>query len=558
MTEAGGPAPASGSDSARVLVLPPTRRDGEIVERLLGQAGFTTFTCSTLAALSAAVDDATAAIVMTDDALSGSDLQCLRHALERQSHWSDVPFVVLASGRPCDALAELQSMASVTLLDRSVQMRTLLSAVQMAARARGRQYQIRDLLERERQARIDADRANQAKDRFLAMLSHELRTPLTPVVFALATLQREVDREGPVRRTIDARLPRLLEMIRRNIALETKLIDDLLDLSRLVQGKLQLQPVIVDLHARLRDTLAMVDSDARGKQLTIETTLEAGQHFVRADAARLHQVLWNLVKNAIKFTPDSGRITIRTWNDGDQLVMSCADTGIGIPPDVLPHIFEAFEQGSAEVTRHYGGLGLGLALGRSLVVAHGGTLTAASDGAGKGATFTMRLATVATVTTAAGSAPSPDPRRRPLVVARPLNILLVEDHADTAQALRESLTASGHRVRVAPAVAVALQEAAVEPCELLISDVGLPDGTGVDLLRRITPPPSLGAIAMSGFGMEADLARSRDAGFSRHLTKPVDLSELEEIIGQLVNADAAAEPAPVRAFRARDQPKRRD
>lgn len=558
MTEAGGPASASGSDSARVLVLPPTRRDGEIVERLLGQAGFSTSTCTTLVTLSGAIDDATAAIVMTDDALSGSDLQCLRHALERQSHWSDVPFVVLASGRPCDALAELQSMASVTLLDRSVQMRTLLSAVQMAARARGRQYQIRDLLERERQARIDADRANQAKDRFLAMLSHELRTPLTPVVFALATLQREFDREGPVRRTIDARLPRLLEMIRRNIALETKLIDDLLDLSRLVQGKLQLQPVIVDLHARLRDTLAMVDSDARGKQLTIETSLEAGQHFVRADAARLHQVLWNLVKNAIKFTPDGGRITIRTWNDGDQLVMSCADTGIGIPPDVLPHVFEAFEQGSAEVTRHYGGLGLGLALGRSLVVAHGGTLTAASDGAGKGATFTMRLATVATVTTAAGSAPSPAPRRRPLAVARPLNILLVEDHADTAQALRESLTASGHRVRVASSVAAALREATVEPCELLISDVGLPDGTGVDLLRRITPPPSLGAIAMSGFGMEADLARSRAAGFARHLTKPVDLSVLEEIIGQLVNADDAAEPAPVRAFRARDQPKRRD
>ena len=516
---------------SRVLVFPPTRRDGEIVERLLSQAGLTSIVCETLAGLSATIDESAAAVILTDDLLTGAGLPSLLNALQQQPHWSDVPFVVLAAGgTPSHALSDLQSIASVTLLDRSVHMRTLLSAVQMAVRARSRQYQIRDLLERERQARIDADRANQAKDRFLAVLSHELRTPLTPIVFAVAALQREFSEQSLARRATDSRLPRMLEMISRNIALETKLIDDLLDLSRLVQGKLQLQTGVLDLHAGLRDTVAMVETDARAKQLTIGTTLEATRPLVVADAARIHQVLWNLVKNAIKFTPDGGSIRLGTSNDGDNLVITCEDTGIGIPPEVLPHVFEPFEQGRADITRHYGGLGLGLAVSRSLVHAHGGSLTAKSEGAGKGSTFVVVLPTA---TTSQGDSPSVDSRVREATHQPRLNILLVEDHEDTAQTLRDTLVGRGHRVRVAAAVGEALREAAADPCELLISDIGLPDGTGVDLLRRIQPLPTFGAIAMSGFGMEEDRVRSRDAGFARHLTKPVDFALLEETIAEL-------------------------
>jgi len=233
----------SGHVELRVLVLAPTRRDGDIVRSLLSRAGLTATICASLAGLSGAIDESTAAIVLTDELLAGDGLQSLMNAVEQQPHWSDVPFIVLAAGgTPSRALTDLQSVASVTLLERSVHMRTLLSAVQVAVRARARQYQIRDLLERERQARIAADRANETKDRFLAVLSHELRTPLTPIVFTLAALQREYSRHSPARRAVDARLRRMLEMISRNIALETKLIDDLLDLSRLAQGKLQLQP----------------------------------------------------------------------------------------------------------------------------------------------------------------------------------------------------------------------------------------------------------------------------------------------------------------------------
>ena len=553
--------PRPGSDvRSRVLVLPPTRRDGDLVQRLLSQAGLASTICQTLAALSAAIDESTAAIVLTDDLLVGDGLRTLLNALQQQPHWSDVPFVVLAAGgTPSRALSDLQSMASVTLLDRSVHMRTLLSAVQMAVRARSRQYQIRDLLDRERQARIDADRANQAKDRFLAVLSHELRTPLTPIVFAVAALRREFNGSSRARRAVDSRMPGMLDMISRNLALETKLIDDLLDLSRLVQGKLQLQPGVVDMHARVRDTVAMVENDARAKQLTIGTSLDETRPFVMADAARIHQVLWNLVKNAIKFTPDGGSIWIRTRNDGNKLVITCDDTGIGIPAEILPHVFEPFEQGSPDITRHYGGLGLGLAVGRSLVVAHGGSLTAKSDGVGKGSTFVVVLPT-ATVDETDG--PSVDSRRRDTTRRRRLNILLVEDHEDTAQTLRESLVARGHRVRVAGAVGAALQEAAADPCELLISDIGLPDGSGIDLLRRIQPSPTLGAIAMSGFGMEEDLARSRDAGFTRHLTKPVDFALLEETIAQLSSGiprspgtrEDPIHPVPSPSRRSRRQP----
>ena len=527
-----GAAPQTAGDARpRVLVLAPTRRDGDIVERLLSQAGLSSSICPTLEALSIAIDESVAAIVTTDDLLAGAAVHILMTALQQQPRWSDVPFVVLAAGgTPSRALSDLQSIASVTLLDRSVHMRTLLSAVQMAVRARSRQYQIRDLLERERQARIEADRANQAKDRFLAVLSHELRTPLTPIVFAVAALRREFGEHSPARRVSDGRLPQMLDMISRNIALETKLIDDLLDLSRLVQGKLQLQTAVVDMHSGVRDTLAMVDTDARAKRLTIETTLEATRSCVIADQARIQQVLWNLVKNAIKFTPQGGSIRIRTGNEGNKLVITCEDTGIGIPAEILPRVFEPFEQGSAEITRHYGGLGLGLAVSRSLVLAHGGSLTATSEGAGKGARFIVVLPAA---TTEEPGAASVDARPRETTHHRRLNILIVEDHEDTAQTLRDTLVRHGHRVRVADAVAPALREAAADPCELLISDIGLPDGSGVDLLRQIQPFPALGAIAMSGFGMEEDLARSRDAGFDRHLTKPVDFVLLEQTIAEL-------------------------
>ena len=533
------PAAEPRESRAHVLVVPPTRRDGALVQQLLGQAGFPSTVCLSLIELSRAIDEQAAAVVATDDALEAGEITAVCETLRLQPQWSDVPFVVLAAGGvPSPSVSELQKVTSVTLLDRSVQMRTLLSAVQMAVRARHRQYEIRDLLDRERQARLDASRANDAKDRFLAVLSHELRTPLTPVVFAIAALQREIAAPSPNRRSLDQRLPRMFDMISRNIALETKLIDDLLDLNRLVQGKLQLQSHRVDVHASIRDTLAMVESDAREKSVAIVIALDAGQRFVVADAARIHQVLWNLVKNAIKFTPSGGRISVRTWNDGQHLTIACQDTGIGIPADALPRVFEPFEQGSADITRHYGGLGLGLAVSRSLVIAHGGSIRAYSEGVDRGATFTVTLPN-ATAQVGPHAAASESPRVAD-TRGRSLSILLVEDHEDTARTLGDALVATGHRVRIVHRVDEALRAAAADPCEILISDIGLPDGSGIDVIRQISPAPRFGAIAVSGFGMNQDLTRSREAGFDRHLTKPVDLAVLERAINELAESKPPA------------------
>ena len=513
----------------RVLIVPPTRRDGDITAQVLREASLVPYLCLG-GDLALEIHRGAAAVVLTDDVLDQSCVTELWRELQAQPDWSDLPFVVLARGGIASiVLEQLQTIASVTLLERSVHIRTLVSAVQMAVRARKRQYQLRDLLASERHARVDADRANQAKDRFLAILSHELRTPLTPIVYAVSSLQHAIAAAGPKRRSLDTTLPRALDMIRRNIALETKLIDDLLDINRVVRGKLQLQTTTVDMHAKVRDTLMMVDADARGKGVTIATALDAQRHQLIADGARMHQVLWNLVKNAIKFTPGGGHIEIRTWNEGDDFVLSCADNGIGIPAESLSRIFSPFEQGSDDTTRRFGGLGLGLAISRSLIEAHGGSIGAVSDGCGRGAVFTVRVPGAFAATS--------EPSQRRLTngngALRPLRILLVEDHDDTSRALRDALSENGHVVAVEHDVASALRTARSGEHDLLISDIGLPDGSGVDLIMQIAPRPTRGAIALSGFGMDADVRRSLAAGFNRHLTKPVDIEQLERVIADL-------------------------
>lgn len=521
MTDEASAAPHA--SDMRVLVVAPTRRDAEITHQALRQAGVAVTVCPTVDALVGEMQLGAAAVVITDDSLEVADRNRLASILDLQPTWSDLPFVVLARGGSVSAaVAWLQERTSVTLLERAVRLRTLISAVQMAVRGRRRQYQIRDLLITERQARIDADSANAAKDRFLAVLSHELRTPLTPIVFAVASLQKSLPESAPERRVVD--------MIGRNVSLETKLIDDLLDLSRVVQGKLQLQKNTVDLHDKIRDTLAMVESDARAKGITVNVGLSANAHKSLADPARIQQILWNLLKNALKFTEPGGTVTVTTWNERGDFCLSCADDGIGIAPDVLPLVFEPFQQGGAEITRHYGGLGLGLAVSRSLTEAHGGSLKATSPGAGEGATFTLRMPLARESLRDGGGLSGHDSRGRH---DRRINVLLVEDHADTAIALNEALTALGHRVRVVHSIADALRAAAAEPVELLISDIGLPDGSGLDLMRQMAPRPSIGAIALSGFGMDQDLKRSADAGFNRHLTKPVDARQLEYAIAEI-------------------------
>jgi len=364
----------------------------------------------------------------------------------------------------------------------------------------------------------EAERANHAKDRFLAMLSHELRTPLTPVLTSILEVESEEHISPEVRDS--------LQVIRRNVELEARLIDDLLDLTRISKGKLQLSLEYVDAHVLLRSALDICQSEIKNKKLRVETELDATKVNLRADPARLQQIFWNLIKNAVKFTPKRGQLTLRTSDEVDgRLRVSITDTGIGIDSETLPKVFNAFEQGERSGT---GGLGLGLAITKALVETHGGQITAESAGEGRGATFTASFplaepaspATTRNVSLPGGARKS-------------MRILLVEDHEDTNRSLTNLLRRRGYQVQSADSISSALECAANGSFDLLISDIGLPDGTGIELMERLGTEHSLTGIALTGFGMEDDIRRSRDVGFSEHLVKPVDLNKLDAVIQKL-------------------------
>jgi PAS domain S-box-containing protein len=375
-------------------------------------------------------------------------------------------------------------------------------------------------------AKDEAEAASRAKDQFLAVLSHELRTPLTP---ALASIQVLEDAGLPVD------VKPFVEIIHRNIELEARLIDDLLDLTRIARGKVELLREVVDLHAIVRNVVETCHGDIRQKHILLWQSLAAPRHHVWGDSARLHQVLWNVLKNAIKFTPDGGTVTIRTDNcdGGEAFTIIVTDTGIGIDRDVLPMIFDAFMQGEGQINRRFGGLGLGLAISKSLVEMHGGTITASSEGKGKGTTITVELPVAST------SEPSERPRDDEEAggSAPRASILLVDDHIDTLDVLRIILERRGLGVQTATSVSTALDLAATQKFDLLVSDIGLPDGTGHDLIRALRARGPIKAIAMSGFGMDEDVQHSIDAGFHDHLIKPVNIRKLEEMIVRLLESD---------------------
>jgi PAS domain S-box-containing protein len=392
-----------------------------------------------------------------------------------------------------------------------------------------REITARRRLEQEREHSLAAaEAANRAKDHFLAVLSHELRTPLSPVVMAVSAMERDPSLPDKFRDD--------MAMIRRNIDLETKLIDDLLDLSRVSTGKLRLSMERVRLHELLRHALQSSVTDMSAHTLTIDADFRAVNDETHGDPARLQQVFWNLLRNAIKFTPAGGSITIRTWNAADtgDIHMEVRDTGVGIAPELLPRVFDAFEQGDSRTTRQFGGLGLGLAIAKAVVDMHGGTITAESGGKDCGAVFTVRLSVFAAsaVSQTAEAAPPAD-----ISAPRPkARLLLVEDHPDTVRVLARLLRLSGFQVHTAGSVAAALQLAAKEPFDLVISDIGLPDASGYELMRQLKELHGLKGIALSGYGMEEDMRKSRDAGFIDHVTKPVNVQKLEAVIESVSRA----------------------
>jgi len=378
--------------------------------------------------------------------------------------------------------------------------------------------------------------ANAAKDQFLALLSHELRNPLSPVIAMVGELEASAGDSPEVRRA--------LEVIRRNVELEARLIDDLLDVTRISKGKLQLSLETASVHEILQRSYEICREEIAAKDLKIEFRLRAEQAYVEGDPARLQQVFWNLIKNSVKFTPAKGRIVIETLNSTpDKVEIRTTDTGIGIESDQMERIFNAFEQGQSSITRRFGGLGLGLAISKAMVNAHGGTIRAESSGKNRGATFTVTLATVAAPAVAPAIPKSHGPKAAALKAAQVKGsgprVLVVDDHVDTCTGMKMMLERRGYRVTLAHTADQAVEKTEREEFDLVISDIGLPDRSGYELMQELSTTKGLRGIALSGFGMENDVSRARAAGFSEHLTKPINFDRLDEAIQMLLS-----EPEP--------------
>jgi two-component system CheB/CheR fusion protein len=399
---------------------------------------------------------------------------------------------------------------------------------------------VRDITELKRleqelkEAKDSAEQASRAKDHFLAVLSHELRTPLTPVVMALSMLGDRRDLAAGVRETLD--------MVRRNLDLEARLIDDLLDITRIARGKIELQKQRVKLGSIVSRAVEVCRSDIETRQLHFGVDLAAIEAcWIEADSPRLEQVFWNLLKNAIKFTPHGGCVGVRCRPLAGEVAIDVSDSGVGIEPEALSRIFNAFEQAERSITRQFGGLGLGLAISKALVEMHGGAIEAYSEGKGKGATFRVRLPLALPAQTPAEVAPLAPLQQ----TARPLHILLVEDHGITAKIMQMMLAAEGHTVERAGDVATALKLVEQESFELLISDLGLPDASGHDLMRQLRQRGfCFPGIALSGYGQEEDVRRSRQAGFAAHLIKPASREAVVETIASVMNGKVSPSDFP--------------
>ena len=371
----------------------------------------------------------------------------------------------------------------------------------------------------EQSRRVEAEAASKAKDRFLAILSHELRTPLTPVKAGLDMLEgelRKCEANVPLRSANEA-----LQMIRTNLDMETVLINDLLDVSASAEGKLKLNLSPVDMRDVLGKCLAMLQEDLRRKNIELNLRVEATRTFVMGASIRLHQIINNLVTNAVKFTPENGEITVELRDVEGRVRLSVADTGCGIAPDALETVFEPFEQVNRRSDNAQAGLGLGLTIAKKLAESHGGRLVAESAGIGHGAKFTLDLPLAeqqsAVLAQRAGGPAAAADQVKP-------EILLVDDHADTLRTIAFLLRRSGYQVETAQSVKEA--EMLLDRSKVLISDIGLPDGNGWDLMERFKASGGRPGIAISGFGQEDDVERSRRAGFSEHLIKPIDIETL--------------------------------
>ncbi len=505
---------SANSVATRVLILAPIGRDAVLMSTHLGRAAIPSLVCTDIEILCTELEKGAGALLFTEEALLPQIGRRLARALSEQPPWSEVPILVLTGLPELEAknrsFPDLSKRANLTLLDRPVRIQSLISAVQTAINARMRQYEICDLM-----TKLE-DRVRE-RDRFLAILGHELRNPLGAILLASQLVEPE---DGK----LAGEHARLIERQSRHL---TRIVNDLLDLSRVVSGKIVIQPQLIDLRKIARQCLQTLEESARTHQVSVQLHAPDEPLLVRADPVRADQILNNVLTNAIKYTPEGGHVEITLSEERGVAVICVRDDGVGIAPERIGTIFELFAQAENAIGRSQGGMGIGLALVQNLVDLHGGTVSVRSDGVGAGCEFVIRLPLAP-----ADAKTDVVTERKEHEPQQPRRIVIVEDNTDVRDLLRLRLRKLGHEV-IAVGDGVSGVNAILDSRpDFALIDIGLPrlDGYQVATQVRGTLGDDVILIALSGFGQPEDKRKALEAGFDDHLTKPADARDIENLL----------------------------
>jgi signal transduction histidine kinase/ActR/RegA family two-component response regulator len=529
--------PSADPRAERVLVFAVFGGDAAHTTRLLTSARIASEICTDVAALCRAIDEGAGAIFLAEEALVPAAALRIVAKLDEQAPWSDLPVLVSVMERELGGsgyglVSALGDHANVTLLERPVSARAMITAVRGALRARRRQYQARSLVEELGRARDLAEASSRSKDEFLAMLSHELRTPLNAILGWTRMLRSKI--------LSPERCERALATVERNAVAQAQLVEDLLDVSRAATGKLHLGVTEIDPACPVHSALEAVRPAAEAKRVEIQSAIDPGAGRILGDAGRLEQVMWNLLNNSIKFTPAGGTVHVTLARRDGRVEIVVSDDGPGIAPEFLPHVFERFRQADSSVTRLHGGLGIGLSIVKSIVELHGGSVEASSRGLGEGATFTVRLPP-------APEAEVPPPsseRSAALALASPivhstrlagLRVLVVDDEPEAADLMAAALRAGGASVRKASGAAEGYALLLAHPTDVLVSDIGMKGEDGFAFIQRVralsrSAAAAIPALAVTAYARVEDRTRALVAGFDMHVAKPIDPAELVQLV----------------------------
>jgi signal transduction histidine kinase/ActR/RegA family two-component response regulator len=526
----------------RVLIFAPVGRDAALTGDLFERASIPCCVCRTIAELCTEIERGGGAVLLTEESLDDPQLAQLAATLEQQPAWSDIAVLLFAGGERVRAsfrtLQLMDTLRNVTLLDRPMRVAAVISTVRATLRARRRQYDLRHVLLELHAARDEAERANRLKDEFLATLSHELRTPLNAILGWIAMLRHQ--------QIEPQRIEHALRVIERNAHAQAQLVNDVLDVSRMVTGRLNLVRKSLHTEEVIRNAVDSVRPSAVARRIGIETELPDDLPPIFGDAERLQQVFWNLLSNAVKFTPERGRVTVRAARGQSHIEVSVADTGVGLTAEFLPYAFERFRQGDQSFTRAHGGLGVGLAIVKLLVEMHGGEVSAESPGIGQGATFHVRLPVqgLAADSDVVASAQGLEPEIAPWADVNFAGrlILVVDDDVSTRELLTVLLTRCQARVVAAASARTAVETLQREVPALVVADIGMPGEDGLSLMRRIRALPAdrggtVPSLALSAYARAQDKLQAREAGFDGFLTKPAVPADVIEALQRLLRRE---------------------